>query len=175
MTHSITRRRFLASTTALAATTAAGTALSSSLLGAAESNKHQAALAALDAYIREHMAAIGAPGMIVSLAGRDGVLRVSQYGLADVKSRQPVRPQHLFEIGSITKSFTGVCAVQLQQEGRLDLHVPVTKYLPWLSVEAKYEPFTCHHLLSHTSGLAHDAPLFPNGAVKKLWSGFAPG
>src|SRR5262249_29261927 len=39
----------------------------------------------------------------------------------------------------------------------------------------KYPPFTCHHLLSHTSGLAHDAPLIPDGALKKLWCGFPPG
>jgi CubicO group peptidase (beta-lactamase class C family) len=171
----MTRRRFLANTTKVAATAAATTLLPSTLLATPQGGKHQRALAALDDYIRQHMRVIGAPGMIVALAGRDGVLRVSQYGLADVKLRQPVRPQHLFEIGSISKSFAGICAVQLHEEGRLDLHAPVTKYLPELALDEKYTPFTCHHLASHTSGLAHDAPLLPNGPLKKLWSGFAPG
>src|SRR5262245_60032828 len=175
MKSAITRRSFLANTTRVAATAAASTLLPSSLVATPEAGKHQHALAALDEYIHEHMRAVGAPGMIVALAGRDGVLRVSRHGLADVKLRQPVRPQHLFEIGSISKSFAGICAVQLHQEGRLDLNAPVTKYLPDLALDEKYAPFTCHHLASHTSGLAHDAPLLPNGPLKKLWSGFSPG
>jgi CubicO group peptidase (beta-lactamase class C family) len=175
MKPALTRRRFLANATKVAATVAATTLLPSPAIAAPQPGKHQRALAALDEYIREHMRAVGAPGMVVALAGRDGVLRVWQYGLADVKLRQPVRPQHLFEIGSISKSFAGICAVQLHEEGRLDLYAPVAKYLPELGLDEKYPPFNCHHLASHTSGLAHDAPLLPNGPLKKLWSGFAPG
>jgi CubicO group peptidase (beta-lactamase class C family) len=169
----ITRRRFLAGAIKVAAVTAAGSVLPLGMQGAAKG--HERALAALDDYVREHLRAIGAPGMVIALAARDGVLRVSQHGLADVKLQQAVGPQHLFEIGSITKSFAAISALQLHEEGKLDLHAPVTKYVPSLALDGKYEPFTCHHLLSHTSGLAHDAPLFPRGSLNKLWGGFAPG
>jgi D-alanyl-D-alanine carboxypeptidase len=173
MTQRLTRRHFFATTAKAAAASAAASLLPFEVRGAAAG--HERALAALDDYIREHLRAIGAPGMIVSLASHEGVLRVSQHGLADVKLQQLVSPQHLFEIGSISKSFAAICALQLHHEGRLDLHAPVTKYVPSLAIEAKYRPFTCHHLLSHTSGLAHDAPLFPRGRLNKLWCGFAPG
>src|SRR5919107_1357196 len=63
------------------------------------------ALARLDEFIERHMGDAGAPGMTLALADRNGAVRVSAYGFADVKAGARVRPETLFEIGSVSKSF----------------------------------------------------------------------
>lgn len=130
-----------------------------------------AAIEAIDAFVRRHMEEWGAPGLTLGLASRDGVLAARGYGLRDRETRTPVSPEDLFQIGSISKSFIGLCALQLHQEGKLDLDRPVKEYLPWLRIESSYAPITVHHLLTHSSGLPNPLAL-PRGP---LWTGHAPG
>jgi CubicO group peptidase (beta-lactamase class C family) len=134
----------------------------------------QPALQRLDEYIARHMNENGAPGITVALADRKGLIRTTQYGFADLKARTPVKPDTLFEIGSISKSFVAIAVVQLSEEGKLDLQKPVKDYLPWLKVDSSYAPFTTHHLLSHTSGLSA-VPLLMRVAPTPLRTGFEPG
>lgn len=139
-----------------------------------DADRFQPAYQRLDEFIARHMKEHGAPGMTLSLADRNGLLRSSQYGFADLKAGLKVSPQTLFEIGSISKSFVGIAIVQLAEEGKLDLHKPVTAYLPWLKVETSFPPFSTHHLLSHTSGLA-GVPLLTRVVATTLRTGFEPG
>jgi D-alanyl-D-alanine carboxypeptidase len=134
----------------------------------------QPAFQQLDEFITRHLKDVGAPGMTVALADRKGLLRASQYGFADLKAGLPVKPETLFEIGSISKSFVGIAAVQISEEGKLDLQKPVKDYLPWLKVESSYASFTAHHLLSHTSGLSA-VPLLMRVAATTLRTGSEPG
>lgn len=141
---------------------------------AQQSERFQAAFKRLDEFIARHMQETGAPGMTLALASRDGVVRVSQYGFADLKSTQRVGPQTLFEIGSISKSFVGVAILQAAEEGKIDLHKPITSYLPWLKIESAFPPITAHHLLTHSAGLS-GVPLLMRVAAKTLRTGWAPG
>ncbi|HSS21824.1 MAG TPA: serine hydrolase domain-containing protein [Pyrinomonadaceae bacterium] len=134
----------------------------------------EAAYNRLDEYVVRHLAEMGAPGLTLALADRNGLLRSSQYGFADVKAGIKVAPQTLFEIGSISKSFVAMAILQLVEEGKLDLNKPVTSYLPWLKIESKFSPFTTHHLLSHTSGLT-GVPLLMRVAATTLRVGSEPG
>jgi CubicO group peptidase (beta-lactamase class C family) len=134
----------------------------------------QPAFQRLDEFIARHMNDIGAPGMTLALADRKGLIRASQYGFADVKSSLPVKPDTLFEIGSISKSFVAIAAVQASEEEKLDLHKPVKDYLPWLKIESSYAPITAHHLLSHTAGLSA-VPLLLRVAATPLRAGWEPG
>jgi CubicO group peptidase (beta-lactamase class C family) len=134
----------------------------------------QPAFQRLDEFIARHLNDVGAPGMILALADRKGVMRASQHGFADLKARLPVKPETLFEIGSISKSFVAIAAVQTSEEGKLDLQKPVKDYLPWLKLESSYAPFTAHHLLSHTSGLSA-VPLLMRVAATTLCTGSEPG
>jgi len=140
----------------------------------ASSVRFQAAYQRLDEYIARHIAEMGAPGMTLALADRNGLLRASEYGFADVKAGIKVSPQTLFEIGSISKSFVALVVLQLAEEGKLDLNKPVKNYLPWLKIESKFSPFTTHHLLSHTSGLS-GVPLLLRTAGTTLGVSFEPG
>jgi CubicO group peptidase (beta-lactamase class C family) len=107
----------------------------------------------LDQFIEGKMKVANVPGMAVAVTDRERLLRVSTYGFADASAKTPVTPEMLFEIGSISKSFTSIALLQLCEEGRLDLHEPVTRYLPWFEVQSEYEPITLHHLMSHTAGI----------------------
>ena len=107
----------------------------------------------LDEYVKQKMEVANVPGMAVAVTDRQELLRVSTYGLADVAAQTPVTPEMLFEIGSISKSFTSIALLQLREEGLLDLQAPVTRYLPWFKVQSVHEPITHHHLLSHTAGI----------------------
>jgi D-alanyl-D-alanine carboxypeptidase len=139
-----------------------------------EADRFQPAYKRLDEFIARHMQETGAPGMTLALASRDGLLRVSQYGFADVKAAQRVGSQTLFEIGSISKSFVGVALLQAAEEGKVDLHKPITSYLPWVKIESMFAPITAHHLLTHSAGLS-GVPLLMRVVAKPLKTGWAPG
>jgi CubicO group peptidase (beta-lactamase class C family) len=140
----------------------------------AQSAAVQPLFARLDDYIARHMRETGAPGMTLSLANRDGLIRASTYGFADTKAKARVVPETMFEIGSVSKSFVGLALLQLRDEGKLDLNKPVVEYLPWLKISSKFEPITTHHLLSHTAGLP-GAPLLLDALLHELWTAYAPG
>jgi len=142
---------------------------------AGEDARFTPALARLDEFIAAHMADVGAPGMTLALATREGLLRASTYGFADVKAGRRVTPETLFEIGSISKSFVALALMQMREEGKFDPAKPITTYLPWLKIESKFAPITGHHLLSHTSGLPDGVPLALLGPDEPLWTGYAPG
>ena len=73
------------------------------------------------------------------------------YGLADVENQLPVKPEHVFRLGSITKQFTAVGIMMLKEEGKLKLDDLITKYLP--DYPLKGRKVTIRHLLTHTSGI----------------------
>jgi D-alanyl-D-alanine carboxypeptidase len=129
----------------------------------------------LDSYIAAYMAAMNAPGLTLGLADASKTVRTAGYGFADVDKRIAVSGDHLFEIGSITKSFVALVLLQLREEGKLDLEKPVLEYLPELPIRAEFGPITTHHLLTHTSGLPDNLDVFPSDPAARLVQGFKPG
>jgi D-alanyl-D-alanine carboxypeptidase len=73
-------------------------------------------------------------------------------GSAVAGHRQPVDPDSIFRIGSITKAFVATMVLQLVNEGRIALDGSVQQYLPGL-LPAGYPPITVRQLLQHTSGI----------------------
>lgn len=109
------------------------------------------------------------PGMGLALLNREGVLAVRAYGQADRISGEPLRTDHHFEFGSIGKSFTCILLLQLAEEGVLDLHAPVTAYLPWLEIPSEHGPITLHHLMTHTAGIVNGSD-FPADPRYEVWA-----
>ena len=169
MTLNLSRRQFVISS---AMVSVAALINPRNLLG--QSAAVQPLFARLDEYIARHMRETGAPGMMLSLANRNGLIRVSTYGFADTKAKARVVPETMFEIGSVSKSFVGLVLLQLRDEGKLDLNKPVVEYLPWLKINSKFDPITTHHLLSHTAGLP-GAPLLLDALLQELWTAYEPG
>jgi len=73
------------------------------------------------------------------------------YGFADQEWDIPNTPQTKFAIGSITKGFTAMSIMILQERGQLNVQDPICKYLS--DCPKIWEPITLHHLLTHTSGI----------------------
>lgn len=123
----------------------------------------------IDQYAEQLMQAMHIPGLAIAVTDREHTLRLSTYGLADIAGQIPVTPDTLFEIGSLGKPFTCMALLQLQDEGILDLHAPITQYLPWFEVQSEYPPMTAHHLMNHTSGLVYGTGLAPHG-LYEVWA-----
>ena len=90
------------------------------------------------------------------LIARDGKVVVNQgYGMANFELDVPNTPLTKFRLGSITKPFTAMAIMLLQERDELNVQDSICKYLP--ECPAAWQSITIHHLLSHTSGLAkHD-------------------
>lgn len=126
------------------------------------------------------MRASNIPGLSLALTDRDSLRRVATQGFANLAGRKRVSPETLFEIGSISKSFTSIALLQEWESGRLDLHAPVTRYLPWFSVRSNYEPITVHHLMTHTAGIIMGTDFstearYETWALRDTETGFPPG
>lgn len=107
----------------------------------------------LDDYFAKRMAVGNIPGMALAITDRDRTLHSRALGVSDMSSGAKVTGDTLFQIGSISKSFTDVALLQLMEQGRLDIHAPVKEYLPWFDIKSKYPPITLHHLMTHTAGI----------------------
>jgi len=124
----------------------------------------------IGATAEHHLEASHAAGLALAVTDREEVLGVVCRGLAEVAANKPVRPETRFQIGSISKSFASLIALQEVAAGRLDLHVSVNELLPWLGLPEPFGPITLDHLMTHTSGLlvgTEDAPTGP-GALHRV-------
>jgi D-alanyl-D-alanine carboxypeptidase len=173
----LTRRSFLARSAAASIVTGSASMLWSDAARAAMPLPNASGLAEenLDSYIAAYMSAMNAPGMTLGLTDATGTVRTAGYGFADLDLRTPVNDSHLFQIGSITKSFVAFVVLQLHEEAKLDLQKPILDYLPELPIETAFGPITIHHLLTHTSGLPDYAEVFLSDPSARLVQGFKPG
>jgi CubicO group peptidase (beta-lactamase class C family) len=93
------------------------------------------------------------PGGVVMVADATGVLAEAAFGHADPEQRVGMAADRLFEIGSISKVFTGLLVIQLVDEGRTTLETPAVEVLPWLDLGRHTPDITLRHLLNHSAGL----------------------
>jgi D-alanyl-D-alanine carboxypeptidase len=129
----------------------------------------------LDPFIARYMKAMNAPGMTLALARRGGTPRIATFGYSDLETKEAVTPQHLFQVGSISKSFVALTCLQLHDEGKLDLDRPILDYLPWLPIVTKFGSITVHHLLTHTSGLPNALGFLMSDPGSRYVQGYRPG
>ncbi|PZG46995.1 serine hydrolase [Spongiactinospora gelatinilytica] len=85
----------------------------------------------------------------------DGRVTTFAEGVKDVRSGEPATTETIYQIGSMTKTWTALAFMRLADEGRVDLDEPVRTYLPGFRVadpeaSAKVTP---RHLLDHTNGI----------------------
>lgn len=131
------------------------------------------AMEKIAAFAADDLAAAGVPGATLCIVDAEGFVATKTIGWADVERRLAVTPEHLFQIGSISKSFAALCVYKLAYQGKLDLDAPASRYLPDFPLPS--DEITLQQLLNHTSGLPRSAPMFPRVPDGKLWTGFSPG
>ena len=115
-------------------------------------------VAALDRVVEQELKDTGIPGAAVSIVSGDQVVFSKGYGVASVETREPVRPEMLFRLGSTTKMFTAAALVLLAEKHGVNLNAPIGGYVKGL--HPAIARLTAHQLLSHTSGLLDEAPMF---------------
>lgn len=101
------------------------------------------------------------PGMAVIGVTSDGVGLCEGWGLADVMTGVEMTPDTVCNWFSMTKLVTATVAMQLADDGLLDLDAPIVDYYPPFALtrpEARAGAATVRHLLSHSSGLANPLP-----------------
>ncbi len=107
---------------------------------------------ALDAFVTNEMTRQRIPGLAVGVYRRGQILLAKGYGQANVELGVPVKPETIFQSGSVGKQFVSAAIMMLVEEGKISLDESVTKYFP--DAPASWKPIRIKNLLSHTSGLA---------------------
>jgi CubicO group peptidase (beta-lactamase class C family) len=96
-------------------------------------------------------------GAVTVVATKQRILAVDAIGLADLARKKPMEPGTLFWVASMTKPFTAVCILMLQDEGKLKLSDPVEKFIPEFAAlktpTGRPAHITIEQILTHTSGL----------------------
>jgi CubicO group peptidase (beta-lactamase class C family) len=113
---------------------------------------------AVDRVILRLMSIDNVPGAAVALVKDGKIVLEKGYGLRDLATHAPVTTATLFNIGSISKSFTALGIAQLVDQHRANLDTPVIAYIPELQLsDPRAAPaMTLRRLLSHTSGFPAD-------------------
>ena len=124
------------------------------------------------------------PGAAVLVSQNGDIIYQKGFGYADIEKKIPVTPDTKFKIGSVSKQFTAVAILKLQEEGRIKTEDKLSKYIPDFP---RGNEVTIYQLLTHTSGI-HDYNSTPNldmtkpvtpqallDIIKKLPYDFNPG
>ncbi|MGE0773244.1 MAG: serine hydrolase [Cyclobacteriaceae bacterium] len=104
----------------------------------------------MDALLAKQYPADG-PGAAAIVAKAGKPIFRKAYGMADLERNVSMTPDHVFEIGSITKQFSVVAILMLMEQGKLSLEDPITKFVKDYPTHG--HNITVHHLLTHTSGI----------------------
>jgi D-alanyl-D-alanine carboxypeptidase len=104
-----------------------------------------------EGYIKAQMAEHRIAGIALRIIQDGKATKTATYGLANLELNVPVKIETVFEIGSITKQFTGVAILMLAQEGKLSVDDPIWRHLE--NTPPAWTNITIGHLLSHTSGI----------------------
>jgi CubicO group peptidase (beta-lactamase class C family) len=114
-----------------------------------------ATLEELEQRIRHLLDSTKTPGAGLAIVRNDSVIYAGGFGKSRVEPARPATAATLFRIGSTSKAFVALAAMQLQREGKLSIQDPIRKHLPNFWHENAWEatdPVRIVHLLEHTSG-----------------------
>jgi len=110
------------------------------------------------------------PGVVATVARHGKIVYRERFGMMDVEAAKPMQFDTIFRIYSMTKAVASVALMMLYEEGRFQLHDPVSRFIPELAdvkvlVDAEgaspavtdlKRAITIKHLLTHTAGFTYD-------------------
>ncbi|WP_298821358.1 serine hydrolase domain-containing protein [Chloroflexus sp.] len=111
------------------------------------------------------------PGVVAVVVDRDGSRYEGAFGKRNLTADAPMTVDTVAWIASMTKAITAACAMQLVEQGKLDLHSPASQWVPMLAeaqvltgwdadgqpiLRPPRQPVTLHHLLTHTAGFSYE-------------------
>jgi CubicO group peptidase (beta-lactamase class C family) len=112
-------------------------------------------VATIDRFVNAEMVREHIPGLALGIYSRGQILLARGYGLADVELNVPVKPETVFQSGSVGKQFVSAAIMMLVEDGKIDLDDSIVKYFP--DAPESWKAIRVTNLLSHTSGLAEYA------------------
>jgi len=110
----------------------------------------------LDVYLEQE----AVPGASVAIVHDQTIIWSKGFGYANLAGKVLATPQTRYSICSVSKLFTSIAAMQLRDQGKLDIDKPVGDYLPWYSihdVEKPDGPVTARAIMSHVAGLPRES------------------
>jgi CubicO group peptidase (beta-lactamase class C family)/D-alanyl-D-alanine dipeptidase len=114
----------------------------------------------LEAAIRYEVDEKELPAFSISLVDRQQVVWAEGFGFQDADEEIPATAETVYRVGSVSKLFTDIAVLQLVDEGKIDLDVPVTQYLPNFQPQNPFGvPLTLRQTMSHQSGLVREPPV----------------
>ena len=105
----------------------------------------------IDQFIRAEMERQKIPGVSLAVVKDGKPLLVKGYGFANLEHQVAVKPETIFQSGSVGKQFTATAVMLLVEEGKIGLDEKIGKYLG--EVPEAWKNITIRHLLSHTGGM----------------------
>jgi serine beta-lactamase-like protein LACTB, mitochondrial len=109
--------------------------------------------AILEAAISKFMAASSLPGISAAVVEKGEYVWSAGFGMADLENSVPATSQTLYRLASVSKPLSAIGAMQLWEQGKLDLDAPVQKYCP--EFPKKEAPITTREALGHLGGIRH--------------------
>ncbi len=132
--------------------------------------RHLTSIGEIDAGLKASISASGVPGVVAMAATAQSVIYEGTFGLRDRNTPAKMSSDTIFRIASMVKLLTSVAAMQLVEQGKLDLDAPAETIDPTLSaalvltgfdatgapeLRKPTKPFTLRNLLTHTSGFSY--------------------
>ena len=116
----------------------------------------RAAGSRVDRVVKEAMSTYKIPGVSLAVLRNGKIILLKSYGLANVEHQIPVKPETIFQSGSLGKQFTAAAIMILAQENKLSLDDKISKYFP--DAPTAWKDITVWNLLTHTSGMGDYPP-----------------
>src|SRR5215475_2169846 len=104
-----------------------------------------------DMYIKYEMQKQQIPGLSLAVIKAGQIILAKGYGFANVEHQVPVKPETIFQSGSVGKQFTATAVMILVEEGKIKLDDSIGKYLD--NTPKSWSGITVRHLLTHTAGM----------------------
>ena len=125
----------------------------------ADTTPFHRSILAFDGFLSQNLDSSQTVGAAATIVRGDSVAYLQTFGVRRAGTNEPVTPSTIFRLASVSKGFTGVLALRLEEEGKLSMKDPVLQYIPDLILKDSINTadLNIHHLLNHTSGLVPHA------------------
>ncbi len=122
--------------------------------------KYRLVAEALGPFIEQERKDKAIPAIMIALVDDQEIVWAQGFGTADRRKNRPATAETVVRVGSVSKLFADLAAMQLVERGEVDLDRPVSEYLPEFRPENPFdEAITLRQLMSHRSGLVREPPV----------------
>ena len=108
----------------------------------------------LDSFIQQVMTKYQIPGLTIAIVQDGDMVYAQAFGVRNLDTREPMKPEYLFHMASVSKPFVATAVMQLVEQDKIGLDEPLITYLPYFRIDDdRYEQITIRQMLNHTSGM----------------------